>query len=188
MGVVPHNDCMCDGCMIKYYRQGLIHKNTHAYDEVMKILKNRKTKIVSGFPAVGKSVLTKNSHYKVLDSDSSQFSWIKEGERHPDFPDNYMNHIKKNIGEVDYILVSSHDVVRQALEENNIEYNLIYPSIDLKEEYIKRFKSRGNDENFIKFIDSKWNDFINNIENETFPILLRLDSGEYLSDVLHLVD
>lgn len=187
MGFVPHNDCVCDGCMVKYYNQGLIHEGTGAYRDVMNILKNRKTKIISGFPAVGKSVLTKSSHLAVLDSDSSLFSWLKEGERHPDFPHNYIQHIKDNIGKVDYILVSSHNIVRNALRENNIEFSLVYPDINLKNEYLERYKLRGNDEKFISFIDSNWNNFIVDIEKETFPKLIKLKHGQFLSSILEII-
>lgn len=184
MKVVPHNECVCDGCMVKYYNLGLIEEGTGAYNEVMEILKNRKTKVIAGFPAVGKSVVTKNSHTVVLDSDSSKFSWISEGVRHPEFPNNYIQHIKANIGKADYILVSSHDVVRKALEENNIEYTLVYPSIELKDEYLERYRNRGNDEKFISFISRNWDSFIEDIEAETFPTLNKLNSGEFLADVL----
>lgn len=143
----------------------------------------KNTKVISGFPGVGKSVLFRSDGYNSLDSDSSMFSWIEEGVRHPDFPNNYMNHIKENIGKVDYIFVSSHDIVRDALKENNIEYILVYPSIDLKDEYIKRYTDRGNNEGFINFIGANWDKFITDIEKETFPKLIELGSHEYLSDV-----
>ena len=142
------------------------------------------TKVVAGFPGVGKSVLSKNSNLNVLDSDSSKFSWIEPGVRHPDFPQNYINHIKVNIGVADIILVSSHDVVRKALAESGIEYYLVYPDISLKEEYLDRYRQRGNDEKFIALLKSKWEEFILSIEEETFPTLLKLSSNQYLSDVI----
>lgn len=147
------------------------------------------TKVISGFPAIGKSYITyQNNGMKVImDSDSSLFSWIREGLRHPDFPNNYINHIKSNVGKADYIFVSSHDVVRKALKENNINYTLVYPSIELKDEYIKRYKDRANHEDFIKFIDSNWNKFISDIESETFPKLIKLESGQYLKDVINQI-
>lgn len=151
------------------------------------------TKIISGFPAVGKTVLFSNSELKVLDSDSSNFSWVKDEdgnntkERHPDFPNNYMQHIKENIGKVDYILVSSHDVVREALKDNEINYTLVYPSIELKDEYIERYKNRGNNEGFINFISNSWDNFITDIEKETFPTKIKLSECQYLSDVLDVI-
>ena len=117
------------------------------------------TKVISGFPGVGKSYLFNNTDLKVLDSDSSNFSWIKDSEgrntkeRNPDFPQNYIDHIKKNIGKVDIILTSSHDVVRKALKESCIDYILVHPNIRAKEEYIERYTQRGNDESFIKMIN-----------------------------------
>lgn len=148
------------------------------------------TKIISGFPGVGKSYLFNNTELKVLDSDSSNFSWIKdlEGnntkERNPEFPQNYIDHIKENIGKVDIILTSSHDVVRKALKESCIDYILVYPNIRAKEEYIERYKLRGNNESFIKMINENWDKFIIEMENEKFPIKIELDKFEYLSDLI----
>lgn len=145
----------------------------------------KKTIVVSGFPGVGKSHLfNTNEKMTILDSDSSMFSWIEEGVRHPDFPNNYMEHIKENIGKVDNIFVSSHDIVREALKDNGIAYLLVYPSGELKEEYIERYKNRGSNEGFINFISANWDKFIMDIEKETYPELIRLESGEYLRDAL----
>lgn len=142
------------------------------------------TKVISGFPAVGKSYLYSISD-SVLDSDSSLFSWIEEGVRHPGFPTNYIQHIKNNLGKVDYILVSSHDIVRDALKENKINYTLVYPSIDLKEEYIQRYRDRGNDQKFISFIELNWDKFISDIEKETYPKLIKLQKRQYLKDIMN---
>ena len=150
----------------------------------------KNTKIISAFPAVGKSWLYNNQSQlglSILDSDSSNFSWIEKGVRHPDFPNNYIQHIKENIGKVDIICVSSHDVVRKALQDNNIHYILVYPNINDKEEYLQRFKNRGNDEKFIEFIEfisNNSNKFINDMDNETFPELIKLKSGEYLESII----
>lgn len=147
----------------------------------------KSTKVVSGFPAIGKSFLFDNQFNNtltVIDSDSSKFSWLSEGIRHPEFPNNYMRHIKDNLGKVDIILISSHEVVRKALEENKIEYALVYPDISLKEEYIQRYKKRGSNEGFINFISSNWDDFIKEIEDEKFPSKIKLSSGQYLRDVI----
>lgn len=147
----------------------------------------KNTKVISGFPGVGKTVLSNKEGLVILDSDSSNFSWIEKGVRNPHFPLNYMRHIEANLGVADYIFVSSHDNVRKALEDREIEYTLVYPRMDLKEEYIERYRNRGNEAAFINFIDSKWDEFISNIEKETFPKLVELTNGEYLSDVLDTI-
>lgn len=151
------------------------------------------TKVISAFPACGKSYYFENIKDKeVLDSDSSEFSWIKDKNgkntkvRNPNFPMNYISHIKENLGKVDIIFVSSHDNVREALREANINYSLVYPNIDLKEEWIERFKKRGNNMEFINFISANWDNFIRNIEEETFPILIKLEKNIFISDILNL--
>jgi hypothetical protein len=163
-------------------------------------------KIISAFPACGKSTYYKEwSQYseeniwrkrvngeqvynnmglpvgeKILDSDSSLFSWIydengnKTNERNPDFPNNYIRHIKKHMETDDIIFVSSHKVVRDALKENDIPYILIYPSINMKDEWIRRFKERGNDKSFIEFQKDHWDEFITDMMNETYPEKIQL--------------
>lgn len=150
----------------------------------------RNTIIISGFPGVGKSYFCGNTDLNVLDSDSSCFSWTKDllgnniVERNPDFPVNYIKHIKENIGTVDIIFVSSHEIVRKALEENNIHYILAFPGKDCKEEYIVRYKQRGNTEEFIDMIDENWNKFISDMEYELFPLKISMSRYEYISDLI----
>ena len=142
------------------------------------------TVVISGFPGVGKSFATCGSDVRILDSDSSVFSWISPGVRDPKFPENYMEHIRSNNGSVDVIFVSSHEVVRDALRENRIPYVLVYPRRDLKAEYIQRYRMRGSDEKFIEFISAHWDEFLDSIEKETYPRLEQLGAGMYVSDIL----
>lgn len=143
------------------------------------------TKIISGFPGVGKSWLFENQkrlNRVVLDSDSSGFSWVSKGVRNPGFPQNYIEHIKDNIGKVDIIMISSHDVVRNALKENNVPYIIVYPDASQKEIYINRYRQRGNDDKFIEFISSNWSKFISDIGQDNYPSHYRLPKGDtYLS-------
>ncbi len=160
-----------------------------------------KTVIISAFPACGKTYMTGTfSQYSsegILDSDSSKYSWILDedgnstGVRNPDFPTNYIKHIKASMGKVAYILVSSHDEVRQALEDNGLTYVAVMPSPSLKAEWLGRCWLRGSPEGFLKLIESKWNEWTN-------PVLLQarwscsgtvtLQSGEYLSDKLWFLE
>lgn len=145
----------------------------------------KKTIIISGFPGIGKSCLFRqNRGLIVLDSDSSNFSWISNGVRNPEFPKNYIEHVKDNIGQAHIILVSSHKVVRDALRENGIEYVLVYPDKSLKDEYVRRYIDRGSDDAFVKMIENNWTTFIEEIESEVFPTKRTLKSGEYLTNVV----
>lgn len=160
-------------------------------------------KVISAFPGCGKSTYYKEwSQYspenawrrknngeqvychfdptvpvgdKIIDSDSSLFSWIydengnKTDVRNPDFPNNYIQHIKDHLNTEDIIFVSSHKVVRDALRENGIDYVLVYPEKSMLQEFTWRYKQRGNTEEFIKYITDNWDNFIDEMDQETFP-------------------
>lgn len=150
------------------------------------------TKIISGFPGIGKSFLFNESLLKkknitILDSDSSKFSWIiKDGvkQRNPDFPLNYVQHIKENTGKVDYILVSSHEEIRSALLTMNIPFTLVYPKISCKNVYIERYKERGSPESFIELVKNNWDAWINALDSALATNKVVLSGNQYLSDIL----
>ena len=125
-----------------------------------------RTKIISAFPGVGKTYYHNKHKDTTLDSDSSNFSWIKDENgnntkvRNPEFPQNYINHIKDNIGKYEYIFVSSHKDVRNALLDNCIFFYIVYPDSTRKDEFIQRYRNRGNDENFIKLVSDNWDSWM----------------------------
>jgi hypothetical protein len=138
----------------------------------------KETILCSAFPGCGKSHYFKNTELDVLDSDSSTFD-------KSEFPQNYMEHIKENIGKVDVILISSHDVVRDALTDLGYPYLLVYPDINSKEEYLKRYVDRGNDDAFVKLLDQNWETWLTDLANQPEPAKhCVLRSGEFLSEVL----
>ncbi len=136
--------------------------------------------LISAFPACGKS--TFYNEYKdelvVLDSDSSTFD-------KSEFPQNYMDHIKENMDKADVIFISSHKEVREALKENDLDFTVVYPSIELKEEYMERYKNRGNDEGFINLLDKNWDAWITEIDEDDELSKIELEEGEFISDVLN---
>ena len=153
----------------------------------MELEQVKQIKVISGFPGIGKSRLYQNQNtlgIKVSDSDSSKFSWLSEGVRNPDFPNNYIKHIKEIINDFDLVMVSSHDIVRNALKEAGIEFLTVYPNINDKDEYIKRFIERGSTEVFVKLVDENWNQWINDINQNKDGLHVELNLGEYLSDIV----
>ena len=135
------------------------------------------TKIVSAFPGTGKSYYFQNSDQEILDSDSSTFD-----KQH--FPENYIKHIKDNIGKADIIFVSSHEEVREALINNGIQFILIYPDISLKNEYIRRYEDRGNNEKFVELISSNWEIWLDELQNQKGCFHVILKKGQYIQDVI----
>ena len=153
--------------------------------------KNRiKAMVICGFPGIGKSTCA-NNKCNMDDAESSAFSHIFDPE-HPDirkknpaFPQNYIDHIKTMAGVYgyDFVLVSSHKEVRKALRDNGIPYIVVVPKKELKDEYLKRYIKRGSPQPFVDLLYHKWNEFLNEIEEESAPVV-HLEAGEFLSDVL----
>lgn len=140
------------------------------------------TRIISGFPGVGKSYLAQNTNKIVIDSNSSSFSCDDKL-----FPDNYMEHIKKlqhPETTCDLILVSTHERVRQGLVDRDMQFTLVYPSIELKAEYLQRFADRGCVDNFIDFMEKNWEVFIEQLQAQEGCGRIVLGEGMFLSDII----
>jgi len=141
--------------------------------------------VISGFPGVGKSYFTRlHGSARVHDSDSIHFSWIRPGERHPEFPQNYIQHILTLQDKVDIVLVSSHKEVRDALVTVGVEFTLVYPKREAKEQYLDRYRERGSDADFLSLLDAKWDQFLDDMEAQEHCVKIELDPGQYLSDVV----
>ena len=153
----------------------------------------KKTRIISAFPACGKTFITEKGYGDsvILDSDSSSFSWQlgdNGAERNPDFPDNYIKHIKDNIGKVDYIFVSSHIDVRTALDNADLCWCCVNPDSILLEEWIGRCYLRGDNEAFLKVLIDNW-DVWTQTNLDLNPCgYVRLKSGEYIQDKMWFIE
>ena len=79
------------------------------------------------------------------------------------------------------VLCSSHIDLRKELNKNNINYIYVKPEDDLKEEYIERYKKRGNDKKFISQLEKNWDEYMAILPDEN---IFELREGEYLLDVL----
>ncbi len=131
--------------------------------------------IISAFPGMGKTLHTTMKTYGLSysDSDSSKFNWIinEAGEKvvNPDFPNNYIDHIMEAVKSHDIVFVSTHQEVREALKD--VFKIIMYPSKDLKEEYLEKYRTRFSglhDEKFVSMMDSKWDSFIDSIIHTSF--------------------
>ena len=134
----------------------------------------RLVRLVCGFPGIGKSHLCRKAGWH--DSDSSQFSSRDR------WPSNYIAHLRGLEG---VALVSTHKEVRDALAEAGMAFELCYPSRELKQDYLARYKQRGSPATFIKLLDRMWDEWITEMENEkrcAGRIILR--EGDFASDVI----
>lgn len=59
---------------------------------------------------------------------------------------------------------------------------LVYPSIELKDEYIDRYKKRGNNKLFITLIQDNWDEWIKELKDSKVERKIELKTGQYLTD------
>lgn len=138
-------------------------------------------RVICGFPGVGKTTLFKKlQHQGVLihDSDSSQFNKDQ-------FPQNYIQHIQACLAAGAWVLCSTHTVVREALQQAGISYCIAAPAHKyLKDEYMARYRERGSPEAFLKLMDAKWDEFMDDVwKNDQRGLHIGLGEGEYLERI-----
>ena len=133
--------------------------------------------IICGFAGIGKTYFGKTTNLNVIDLDSSQFS-------RTDFPNNYVKYVKQLIGE-NIVMISTHKQVREALAKQNINFYLIYPSKDQKEDYINRYINRGSDISLIEMIQKNFDIWIEELQQQKGCTHIMLKKGEFLGDVIY---
>ena len=121
--------------------------------------------LIAGFGAIGKTTVSKK-YDNVIDLESSSFKYIiddelkklnpeerkglKSRKLNKEFPDNYYNEIMKDLEIYDIVFISMHNEIINLLEENNINYYVVYPEENMIEEILERCKNRGNKDDFLK--------------------------------------
>lgn len=93
--------------------------------------------IIVGYPCIGKSTYANSHAYSVIDLESSDF--IKDGS----WVESYCN-VAIDLSKHGYdVFVSSHDAVRKQLLKSGYEFVFaIYPSLEIKDEWIERLHNR----------------------------------------------
>lgn len=152
-------------------------------------------KVISAFPGIGKTTLVQtNKNY--IDLESSDYKWIdidktlsieeRKGTArtiNPDFPENYIKKITELTDMGFNVLISSHKEVREALQAQGIKYTIVLPSLDMKEEMINRYLSRGNQESFVNLLKTNYKKFVEDLYMDSNEKIV-LESGQYLSDLV----
>lgn len=137
--------------------------------------------IISGFSNIGKSYLIKNNSINCIDFDTCYFKKI----------DNWINIYVECVlalkEKYDYVLITTYGEILHELNKRNIEYYLVYPKRELKEEYRNRAIKRGSDKDFIEGFFSRWDTHIDDCIKNKNKNKIVLNENEYLSDVIYQI-
>lgn len=138
--------------------------------------------VVAGFAGVGKSTVVKAHAIggrRLVDLDSSSFSFLADGRRNPSFVEDYVQAVLTRLGERCVLFVSTHPEVRRALVAHGVVFYLVHPERECKAEYLRRFVTRGTPQ-LVRLFDSDWDSFIDSCEGQRGCYRWRLESCQYL--------
>ena len=146
------------------------------------MLREKQGIIICGFAGIGKTSIRDAvpSYQKISLYDLSSHAFVKD----PGWEKNYVECAAALTKKYDYVFTSTHDVVINELIRRGEKFYIVYPYRHCKDEYIERFKKRGNSDEYIKRFMDRWDLFLNNIENLMHVNKIALRRGQYLSDVL----
>ncbi|RHK60781.1 hypothetical protein DW054_13655 [Dorea formicigenerans] len=68
------------------------------------------------------------------------------------------------------LVIPTIDLILDFLEADQIPYTLIYPEKNLKDEYEKRYRTRGNTEEFLDIFIGQWEFRIEELEQRNSPL------------------
>lgn len=87
------------------------------------------------------------------------------------------------------IVIPTVGLILDFLEADHIPYTIVYPEKDLKDEYERRYRDRGNTEGFLDVFIGQWDDWIKSLEKRNTPFVkhIVLQRGQYLSDVVRCI-
>ncbi len=159
-------------------------------------------KVILAGPAIGKTYLAEHdSHFVDVDSEKAKYKYdlydatpeeLEKGkfdrgeEIRKDSSAYAINMLKETIASGKIALISYHEKVLNYINDNNIDYCLVYADLSLREEYIERMKRRGNSEKFISELTNEkvWKEYYERDANDVkAKYKVKLKSGEYLSDI-----
>ncbi len=159
-------------------------------------------KVILCGPAIGKTYLASHDDRFVdIDGERAKYKYnlynasIEELERgklnrgeiiNEDSQEFAVNLLEKTIREGKVALISFHKKLLEYLENNNIDYCLVYTDYSMREEMANRMKNRGNPDKFVYEMtnDEAWNNFYKDNESDEKPkYKIKLKKGEYLSDI-----
>lgn len=150
----------------------IIHGKINNIYTFMKIEKGR---IISAFPGMGKSYIAQNyKNWVDLESTPFQKNWKLYAD--------VANHMSSNGYNV---MVSTHKEMRDELKLRSADFTLAMPSRNLKQEYIRRYKYRGNDYSFVYMMSGNWDKFIDDLVSESdVTKIISCKPDMYLSDII----
>ena len=140
-------------------------------------MRNLKTILCAAFCGSGKTYICEKTNIKAIEIE--YWKYKDNGLRKE-----YIEDVRKNIGKVDYIFISTDPEGLKLLHEDGFEITLVYPENELRNEYLDRYILRDSPYDFIGTFMKYWNLWIDELKEQKYCKHIVLKSGQYLKDVL----
>jgi hypothetical protein len=137
------------------------------------------TILYAAFCGTGKTYICNNTDIKSIEVEYWQY-------KEKGLQKEYVQDVKKLIGKVDYIFISTDPEGLRLLNEEGFDITLVYPKNELRNEYLDRYIDRDSSYDFIGTFMKHWNLWINELKEQKYCKHIILDSGQYLKDIINI--
>lgn len=134
----------------------------------------KKTKLISAWCGTGKTYICEKTDILSIEVEYWKYK----------DPKKYIKDIRKYLGKVDYIFISTDPKGLKLLDEIGFEIDLIYPKNELRDEYLQRYLDRDSPADFIGVFMKYWDNWLNELKGLSFCSHTVLDSGQFLQTAL----
>lgn len=136
------------------------------------------TLVVAAFCGAGKTYICEKTNIKAIEIEYWKY-------KDKGLLTEYINDVKKSLGVMDYIFLSTDPDGLKPLYNEGINIILVYPKNELREEYLERYIERDSPYDFIGSFMKYWHTFIDVLKIQDYCKHIVLEGGQYLQDVLH---
>jgi len=137
-----------------------------------------KAKLFSVFCGAGKTYVCEKTSIKAIEVEYWKY-------KDKGLQKEYIDDIKKSIGKVEYIFISTEPDGLKLLHNEGFKITLVYPENKLRNEYLDRFVARDSPHDFIGAYMKWWNPWLDELKEQDYCDHIILKKGQYLQDVLN---
>lgn len=154
--------------------------------------------IIAGFATIGKTYISKR-YTNILDLESSSYKYDYSSYENIDYeklkgtsgrkennewPSNYYNAIKEAQNKYDVVLVQLNKMHLEYFDKHNIEYYVVYPSLDSWEWVKQRSINRGNNDKWLSRLEEVFEEYYIASKNSNCKEMFIVSENTSLEDIL----
>ena len=127
--------------------------------------------IISCFTGCGREFL-KNTHgdkVKIFDAVAEMPLTDVDGKVNGDLLESYFNKVMSIVDENDIVFVDASTAVRDKLNENNVDYDVFYPSFERRGEFIENQVRKRTNPKIIRSLDKDFEKWVKEIDDDESP-------------------